>query len=126
MEVLRRCLAKGFRERARRADTEPRLVSCEEALPRHNRLDVFKATVGGARWPSLEDLESLQLPIGILAGETDDLTPVEAGRALHRQLPRWSFEVLACRHLLMLAKRAEGNQLFLASVQAGVSSLAHA
>lgn len=125
LELLRPRLARGFRERAWHADTDPRLVAYEEALTRHNRLDVFKALVGGARWPSLEDLESLRLPIEILAGETDGLTPVEAGRALHRQLPGSRFEVLACGHQLMLEKPAQVNERLLALLQAGTSSVAH-
>ncbi|MBD1552622.1 alpha/beta fold hydrolase [Pseudomonas typographi] len=114
LALARPLLAKGFRERAWHPSTDPRLVAYEESLTRHNRLAVFKALVAGAQWPSVQALASLHLPIHILAGETDGLTPPEAGRALHEHLPGSQFEVLACGHQLMLEQPGEVTDRLLA------------
>ena len=105
LEWLRPVLAKGFRERAWHADADPELVDYEERLTRHNRLDVFKALVSQASWLPEGELERLLLPVRIVSGDSDGLTPAERARALHERLPNSHFEVLEhCGHQLMLEK----------------------
>lgn len=102
LKLLRPRLAKGFRERAWHPQADPALVAYEERLAANNRLDVFKALLHGAQWPSPQAIATLHVPISILAGETDGLTPPQAGQALHEHLPGSSFAVLPCGHQLML------------------------
>ncbi|WP_448681230.1 alpha/beta fold hydrolase [Pseudomonas nicosulfuronedens] len=105
LEWLRPVLAKGFRERAWHADADPELVDYEERLTRHNRLDVFKALVSQASWLPEGELDRLLLPVRIVSGDSDGLTPAERAQALHRRLPNSHFEVLEnCGHQLMLEK----------------------
>jgi len=105
LEWFRPVLAKGFRERAWHPDADPALVDYEERLTENNRLHVFKALVGQAAWPAVEDLRTLRLPLRILAGDSDGLTPAERAQPLHELLPGSLFEVLAgCGHQLMLEK----------------------
>lgn len=48
---------------------------------------------------------NLRLPVRILAGDSDGLTPAERGRALHERLVDSQFEVLErCGHQLMLER----------------------
>ncbi|KAF1072579.1 MAG: hypothetical protein GAK45_00169 [Pseudomonas citronellolis] len=111
LELLRPILSSGFRERAWHASADPALVAYEEKLTRRNRLHVFKALIGQAAWPGADDLAQLRLPVGILAGDSDGLTPAERGRVLHERLPGSTFEVLAeCGHQLMLERPARVNQ----------------
>ncbi|WP_090266068.1 alpha/beta fold hydrolase [Pseudomonas panipatensis] len=50
-------------------------------------------------------LELTRLPVRILAGDSDGLTPAERARPLHELLPGSLFEVLAsCGHQLMLER----------------------
>lgn len=144
LELLRSRLAKGFRAAAWHPETDPQLVAYEEALTRANRLDVFKALVAGARWPTLDQLARLAplaplaqptqparpgsapLAIHILAGETDGLTPPAAGRALHEHLPGSQFEVLGCGHQLMLEKPGAVNGHVLALLANGEQQRASA
>lgn len=102
LRLLRPRLAKGFRERAWHPQADPALVAYEERLAANNRLDVFKALLDGAQWPSPQAIATLQVPISILAGETDGLTPPPAGQALHEHIPGSSYAVLPCGHQLML------------------------
>ncbi|WP_400638471.1 alpha/beta fold hydrolase [Pseudomonas aeruginosa] len=105
LEWFRPVLSRGFRQRAWHTDADPALIDYEEALTRNNRLDVFKALVSQATWLPEDELDRLRLPVRILAGDSDGLTPAERGRALHERLVDSQFEVLErCGHQLMLER----------------------
>ena len=105
LEWIRPVLAKGFRERAWHASADPALVAYEEKLTERNRLHMFKALTKNAQWPDAEQIPTLVLPVSVLAGDSDGLTPASGGQALAGQLPNAEFEVLdACGHQLMLEK----------------------
>jgi len=105
LQWLRPALAKGFRERAWHASADPALVAYEEKLTQRNRLHMFKALTKNAEWPQAEHIPSLVLPVSVLAGDSDGLTPASGGQALAGQLPNAEFQVLeACGHQLMLEK----------------------
>ncbi|MCJ1882624.1 alpha/beta fold hydrolase [Pseudomonas nitroreducens] len=105
LEWFRPVLSKGFRERAWHPDADQALVVYEERLTRHNRLDVFKALVSQAIWIPETELGRLCLPVRILSGDRDGLTPAENARALHERLSRSYFEVVKdCGHQIMLEK----------------------
>ncbi|MGU9825638.1 alpha/beta fold hydrolase [Pseudomonas sp. LF242] len=105
LEWLRPVLAKGFRERAWHATADPALVAYEEKLTERNRLSMFKALMKHAQWPDADQVRSLLLPVSVLAGDSDGLTPASGGQALAAQLPNAVFQVLEnCGHQLMLEK----------------------
>lgn len=105
LEWLRPLLAKGFRERAWHATADPALVAYEEKLTERNPLYMFKALMKHARWPDASRIPTLTLPVSVLAGDSDGLTPASGGQALAAQLPNAQFQVLeACGHQLMLEK----------------------
>ncbi len=105
LEWLRPLLAKGFRERAWHASAAPALVAYEEKLTERNRLHMFKALTKNAQWPDAAQIPSLTLPVSVLAGDSDGLTPASGGKALAEHLPDADFQVLeACGHQLMLEK----------------------
>lgn len=105
LEWLRPVLAKGFRERAWHATADPELVAYEEKLTERNRLHMFKALTKNAEWPDADLIPTLVLPVSVLAGDSDGLTPASGGQALAGQLPNADFQVLeACGHQLMLEK----------------------
>ncbi|OPA82469.1 alpha/beta hydrolase [Pseudomonas fluorescens] len=105
LEWLRPLLAKGFRERAWHSTADPALVAYEEKLTERNPLYMFKALMKNASWPDAGQIPTLTLPVSILAGDSDGLTPASAGQALAEQLPNARFQVLAqCGHQLMLEK----------------------
>lgn len=108
LELMRSRLSRGFREQAWHPEADPTLVDYEEALTLNNPLHVFKALFGHARWPEPQALAGLDVPISVLAGDRDGLTPASGGVALAQQLPRAQFRLLErCGHQLMLEKPAE-------------------
>lgn len=108
LELIRPVLSKGFRDKAWHPKADQRVVEYEEGLTRRNRLYVFKSLVANARWPAAQALAGLDLPVRVLSGDRDGLTPASGGEALARQLPQGTFEVLEqCGHQLMLEKPEE-------------------
>ncbi|MFS2160791.1 alpha/beta fold hydrolase [Pseudomonas sp. Pseusp122] len=105
LRLLRPWLAKGFRERAWHPAADPALIDYEEKLTENNPLYVFKALSRQALWPTREQLDSLQLPVSVVSGDQDGLTPASGGEALARHLANAEFQVLAqCGHQLMLER----------------------
>jgi abhydrolase domain-containing protein 8 len=105
LQLLRPLLAKGFRDAAWHPQTDPGLIAYEEKLTERNQLHVFKALLNQTRWIPEADLQQLHVPIQILAGEGDRLTPPEGGRVLHEKLPDSRFAVLErTAHQLMLER----------------------
>lgn len=113
LELLRSRLSRDFRALAWHPDADPALVDYEEGLTLNNPLYVFKALVGHAQWPDAAALAGLQVPVSVLAGDRDGLTPASGAEALARQLPKADFRVLEqCGHQLMLEKPAEVLEAF--------------
>lgn len=108
LELIRPVLSKGFREKAWHPEADQGLVAYEEGLTRRNRLYVFKSLVANAQWPAAQALAGLELPVRVLSGDRDGLTPASGGEALARQLPQGAFELLErCGHQLMLERPGE-------------------
>ncbi|WP_273820372.1 alpha/beta fold hydrolase [Pseudomonas asplenii] len=113
LELIRPVLAKGFRQRAWHPAADRQLVAYEEKITENNRLYVFKGLLEGVQWPDAGHLASLRLPIEVLCGDSDGLTPASGGEALARQLPQAGFEVLrGCGHQLMLEKPRQVLEAF--------------
>lgn len=105
LSLLRPWLAKGFRERAWHPHADPLLIEYEEQLTENNPLYVFKGLSRQASWPTLEQLSSLAVPVSVLSGDQDGLTPASGGEALARHLPNAQFKMLEqCGHQLMLER----------------------
>ncbi|MGY4535522.1 pimeloyl-ACP methyl ester carboxylesterase [Pseudomonas sp. TE3786] len=105
LELLRPLLAKGFRDAAWHPQTDRGLVAYEEKLTERNKLHVFKALLGQTRWIPEEELAHITVPVHILAGEGDRLTPPEGARALQQKIPEAQLTVLErTAHQLMLER----------------------
>lgn len=103
LQWLRPLLARGFRRRAWHPRAAPTLVDYEQALTRDNPLYVFKALLSQAQWIPQQGLEQLALPVLILAGDSDGVTPPAGAAALAEALPDARVELLAaCGHQVML------------------------
>lgn len=103
LERFRPRLSAGFRAAAWAAEADPALVEEESALSDRNSLYVFKAMW---RQPMALDagaLRGLGLPIKVLAGAADRLTPVAGARALAALLPGATLtELTQCGHQIPL------------------------
>ncbi|HKT62914.1 alpha/beta hydrolase [Burkholderia pyrrocinia] len=103
LEWIKPVFARRFRRLAWHPQADPALVAYESRIARRNRMSTLQAVVRDAPWPDSARLATLDLPVAVLAGDADGLTPPAGGRALADALPNASFGVLpACGHQLML------------------------
>ncbi|MCA8100090.1 alpha/beta fold hydrolase [Burkholderia contaminans] len=97
--------ARRFRRLAWHPQADPALVAYESRVARRNRMTTFQAVLRAAPWPDAARLAVLDLPVAVLAGDADGLTPPAGGRALADALPNATFDVLAaCGQQLMLER----------------------
>jgi len=101
--LFRRKLERGFRAAAWHESADPELVEYEERKSRRNSLRVFKALALQGPELDVPALARLDLPVLLLTGESDGLTPVRAAQSVEKALPRAKLHVVArCGHQVML------------------------
>ncbi|RQQ16826.1 alpha/beta fold hydrolase [Burkholderia stagnalis] len=121
LEWIKPVFARRFRRLAWHPQADPALVAYESRIARRNRMATFQAVVRDAPWPDAARLAALALPIAVLAGDSDGLTPPAGGRALADALPDATFDVLpACGHQLMLERPDAVNAALLALLDRAV------
>ncbi|RQS71217.1 alpha/beta hydrolase [Burkholderia sp. Bp8963] len=105
LEWLKPVFARRFRRLAWHPQADRALVAYESRIARRNRMATFQAVLRDAPWPDAARLAALDLPVVVLAGDADGLTPAADGRALADALPDATFGVLReCGHQLMLER----------------------
>lgn len=108
LTLLRKRLEKGFRQLAWHPDADPALVDYEEQVARGNSLRVFKALASQPAVLDVDRLAQLHLPVLLLAGDSDGLTPASGARDLAERLPDASLHVFErCGHQIMLERPAQ-------------------
>ena len=108
LELMRPRLSRHFRELAWHPATGKALIDYEEALTRRNSLFMMQALQTQAIRIDESKLSTLDLPVTILSGAEDRLTPPVFARALAEKLPRaelWLIET--CGHQIMLERPDE-------------------
>lgn len=114
LESIRPQLEADFRARAWHHTTDPALIDFEERQARNNSLAVFKALFAEPAVIDEQRLAALKLPIRVIAGNADGLTPAQGARDLAERLPQASVEVLArCGHQIMLEQAQRVNRILL-------------
>ncbi|MDR3508534.1 MAG: alpha/beta hydrolase [Caulobacteraceae bacterium] len=114
LALIRPMLSKGFRQLAWHSSADPALVAYEDDLTRHNSLFMMRSLMAQSAALDVDSLGLLDLPILVLAGASDGLTPAAGAEALAGLLPQASLTVLPqCAHQIMLEKPAETNALLL-------------
>jgi pimeloyl-ACP methyl ester carboxylesterase len=107
LEWLRPRLAEGFRRLAWHPDCDPALIDYEEAATQRNSLFMMKALTTQAAILDPARLAALALPVTILAGEADRLTPPSGAELLAAALPQAELQVIArSGHQIMLEQPA--------------------
>lgn len=108
--LMRPMLHAGFAKSAWSPAADPALIAFEQKETEGNTLFMMQSLMRGAVALDAARLSELTLPIRILAGDADGLTPAAGGQALAETLPNASFRTLAgCGHQIMLEKPAETN-----------------
>ena len=109
--LLKPVLAKRFRRLAWHPDSNPVLIDYESRISDRNSTAVMQAVIRGAWQVDPAQLDALRLPIAIVSGDRDGLTPAAGARALAEKLPQASFiELKDCGHQIMLEKPDQVNQ----------------
>ena len=110
--LMRPMLSRGFNRLAWHASADPALVRYEDQLTRRNTLFMMKALMTQSAPLEASGLADLDLPILLVAGDGDGLTPAAGAEALARFLPQVRLEVVEdCGHQIMLERPAETNAL---------------
>ena len=117
LERLRPRLSAGFRAAAWGPDAPPALVDEETAMSDRNSLYVFKALWRQALQLDVAALRAVSLPVQVLAGEADRLTPPAGAHALAELLPNARLTLVPrAGHQLPLEAPAEVLQAVLGTV----------
>jgi pimeloyl-ACP methyl ester carboxylesterase len=112
--AMRPLLGREFVRRAWAPTADAALVRHEDLATRRNSLFMMKALMTRSARLEAGDLPRLALPILILAGEYDGLTPPAGAQALAGLLPDARLEILAhCGHQIMLEQPECANSLIL-------------
>ncbi len=110
--LMRPLLSRSFNRLAWHGSADPDLVRYEDRLTRSNTLFMMKALMTQTAPLDAAGLPDLDLPILLVAGSDDGLTPAAGAEALARFLPQSRLEVIDdCAHQIMLEKPAETNAL---------------
>lgn len=108
--LMRPMLHAGFAKSAWSPAADPQLIAFEQKETESNTLFMMQSLMRGVVAFDAGRLAELTLPIRVLAGDADGLTPAAGGEALAKALPNASFRVLnGCGHQIMLEKPAETN-----------------
>ncbi len=106
--LFRKKLERGFRAAAWHESASAQLIDEEERHSRRNSLRVFKALALQAPVLDVAMLDQLKLPVLLLTGVADNLTPIRAAQAVASALPNAQLRVLErCGHQVMLEQPEE-------------------
>ncbi|QUD86202.1 alpha/beta fold hydrolase [Phenylobacterium montanum] len=112
LALIRPLLSRSFKRLAWHPSADPALVAYEERQARSNSLFMMKALMNQTAPLEASRLAELDLPILLLTGAADALTPPAGAEALARFLPQARLHVLEeCGHQVMLEKPGETNAL---------------
>jgi pimeloyl-ACP methyl ester carboxylesterase len=110
--LMRPLINRGFLKAAWDPGADPALVRFEDRAARRNSLFMMKAMLTQSAPLDAVDLPGLDLPVLILAGDHDGITPPAGGRAVADLLPDVRFELIEnCGHQIMLEQPARTNAL---------------
>ncbi|MEW6342409.1 MAG: alpha/beta hydrolase [Paraburkholderia sp.] len=110
--LLKPLLARRFRRLAWHPDSDPVLVDYESRVSSGNSTTVMQAVIRNVSVLEPERLDELRLPVTVVSGDRDGLTPALGGKALADKLPQAAFiELKDCGHQIMLEKPELVNQL---------------
>lgn len=117
--LIRSRLERDFRAAAWHRRADPALVDHEERIARRNSLHVFKSLFAAPSWITPAQLAQLRLPVMVVAGDADGITPPQAAEPLVAGLPEARLQVIErCGHQIMLEQPEALAALVLPFIQA--------
>jgi pimeloyl-ACP methyl ester carboxylesterase len=110
--LMRPMINANFVKLAWHPSADPALVAFEDRAARRNSLFMMKSLLTQSAPIDAGGLSGLTLPVLILAGDSDGVTPLAGAQMLAGALPDARLETIAaCGHQIMLERPAETNAL---------------
>lgn len=112
LNLIRPILSSGFAKGAFHPDTDPEFIKQERAISDQNSMAMMKALFQGMEIDVGDELSKIDLPVLVINGEADQLTPVVGGKAIAEALPQAEFILVdKASHLVMMEQHEEVNRM---------------
>ncbi|MTJ83096.1 MAG: alpha/beta hydrolase [Telmatospirillum sp.] len=119
LEWMRPFLTRSFRSLAWHPDTDAGLIDIEEEATRGNSLFMMRALLEQDFRPDPATLPRLAIPIDVVAGDADRLTPADHGRDLAARLPDGRLHLLTGSGHQIMLEQPDGTNALLDALIAG-------
>lgn len=114
LSMMRPLMSQGFVKMAYHSKTDSKLIEYETEATKNNDLFITRSVINGVKWPTLDEIKSIEIPCLNIIGETDGLMPIEKSKELTK-LMKNCFEIIIkdSSHNLMIEKPNEVNESIL-------------
>lgn len=112
LEILRPLFSQDFAKKAFHSETDPDLVKKERGISDQNPMYMMKQLIKGMAEIPAMDLSKIHIPVLIIQGAADGLTPIDGANELCEQLKSSKLVIVEkASHLVMIEQPNEVNQL---------------
>lgn len=112
LERLRPVFSNGFAKNAFHSDSDPDFINRERATSDQNPMFIMKALMKGMKEMPAMNVNNISIPVLIINGETDGLTPVAGAKFLAAEIPNAELIIIEkASHLVMLEQPELVNEI---------------
>lgn len=112
LERLRPVFSNGFAKNAFHSDSDPDFINRERATSDQNPMFIMKALMKGMKEMPAMNVNDISIPVLIINGETDGLTPVAGAKFLAAEIPNAELIIIEkASHLVMLEQPELVNKI---------------
>jgi abhydrolase domain-containing protein 8 len=112
LEWLRPVFSNGFAKNAFHSDSDPDFINRERVTSDQNPMGVMKALMKGMKEIPSMNVNDITIPVLIINGETDGLTPVEGAKLLAAEIPHAELKIIErAAHLVMMEQPEIVNKI---------------
>lgn len=114
LSMMRSLMSKGFIKMAYHSKTNPELIEYETEASKNNEIFITKSVIVGMKWPTKEQIKSIEIPCLNIIGETDGVMSIEKSKELTTLFKNCQEQVIKdSSHNLMVEKPSEINEIIL-------------
>lgn len=114
LERLRPVFSNGFAKKAFHSDSDPDFINRERATSDQNPMFIMKALMKGMKEMPAMNVNDISIPVLIINGETDGLTPVAGAKFLAAEIPNAELIIIEkASHLVMLEQPELVNKIMI-------------
>lgn len=112
LEWLRPVFSNGFAKNAFHSDSDPDFINRERAISDQNPMFMMKALMNGMKEMPAMNVNDISIPVLIINGATDGLTPVAGAKLLAAEIPHAELKIIEkASHLVMLEQPELVNKI---------------